>query len=149
MKKLTMGKKRKFKELNEDKINDTTNIKELSLNNITTDASCIINYRAKDICNNWSQDISLILNFINIPYAELIGSATSSVDFSRNANYSDAGIRIYSDQTNSTPFIPRTLSGSIINEIRVNLQKQSTLYVQALYLLLQAKFGYLLHHINR
>lgn len=96
--------------------NDTTNIKELSLNNITTDASCIINYRAKDICNNWSQDISLILNFINIPYAELIGSATSSVDFSRNANYSDAGIRIYSDQANTTNFIPRTLSGSIIND---------------------------------
>ena len=38
---------------------------------------------------------------------------------------------------------------STLNEIRINLQKQSTLYVQALYLLLQAKFDYLLHHINR
>jgi hypothetical protein len=96
--------------------NNTPNIKELSLNNITTDASCIINYRAKDICNNWSQDISLTLNFINIPYAELNGSATKTVDFSRNANYSDDGLRIYSDQTTSTSFIPRTLSGSIIND---------------------------------
>jgi hypothetical protein len=96
---------------------NTPNIKELSLNNITLDASCIINYRAKDICNNWSQDISLTLNFINIPYAELIGSAIRTVNFSRNANYSDDGIIIYSNQTTSTPFIPRTLSGSIINEI--------------------------------
>ncbi len=94
------------------------NTKELSLNNISTDASCIINYRAKDICYNWSQDISLILNFINIPYAELNGSAINIIDFSRTRiDYGDAGLIIYSDRVNNTPFIPRTLSGAIINEL--------------------------------
>lgn len=98
-------------------INNSTT-KELSLNNITTDASCIINYRAKDICYNWSQDISLILNFISIPYAELNGSAINQIDFSRTViSYGDAGLRIYSDRVNNTSFIPRTLSGAIINEL--------------------------------
>jgi len=99
--------------------NITHNItaKELSLNSIIIDSSCIINYRAKDICNNYSQDISLILNFVNIPYAELSGNAIANINFSRNSTYSDAGIIIYNDPTTSRLFIPRTISGSIVNEI--------------------------------
>ena len=95
--------------------NSTTN--ELSLNNITIDSSCVINYRAKDICNNYSQDISLILNFVNIPYAELSGNATFVIDFSRNSTYRDAGLIIYNDPATFAPFIPRTISGIIVNEI--------------------------------
>jgi hypothetical protein len=63
-------------------INYNSSTKELSLNVITSDSSCIINYRAKDIYNNWSQDISLILSFVAIPYVELSGNAIIFIDFS-------------------------------------------------------------------
>jgi hypothetical protein len=98
-------------------INYNFSTKELSLNSVIIDSSCIINYRAKDICNNYSQDISLILNFVNIPYAELSGNAIFFIDFSRNSTYRDAGLIIYNDPNTSGFFIPRTISGSIVNEI--------------------------------
>ena len=105
--------------------------KELSLNVITIDSSCVINYRANDICNNWSQDISLVLNFINVPYAELSGNAILSLDFSRNiSNYIDAGLRIYTINNSliSLPFIPREISGNSIYETSSNVVLNSTTY---------------------
>jgi hypothetical protein len=105
--------------------------KELSLNVITIDSSCVINYRANDICNNWSQDISLTLNFINVPYAELSGNAILSLDFSRNIiNYRDAGLRIYTitNSLSSLPFIPREISGNSIYETSNNVLLGSTTY---------------------
>ena len=110
-------------------INYNDGTKEISLNSIV-DTSCVINYRARDICANWSQDISLILHFIDVPYAELSGNAILTLDFSRNATYRDAGLKIYniSDLLNSSAFIPKEISGNSIYELSSNILLNSTTY---------------------
>jgi hypothetical protein len=102
---------------------------ELSLITSSSDASCVIKYRAKDICNNWSQDISLILDFISIPYAELSGNSILSIDFSRNiTSYSDAGLKIYDLSSTITPFIPGVIAGNGIYETSNNVLLGSLTY---------------------
>jgi hypothetical protein len=104
--------------------------KEISLNNLNIDSSCVINYSAKDICSNYSQDISLILNFVNIPYAELSGNAILLIDFSRNTSYRDEGLKIYSISNSLifSPFIPKEISGNSIYELSKNILLNSTIY---------------------
>ena len=104
-------------------INYNASTKELNLINSSIDTSCVINYRARDICANWSQDISLILHFIDVPYAELSGNAILTRYFSSNATYRDAGLKIYniSDLLNSSAFIPKEISGTSIYELSRNI----------------------------
>uniref|UniRef100_A0A6C0D439 Uncharacterized protein n=1 Tax=viral metagenome TaxID=1070528 RepID=A0A6C0D439_9ZZZZ len=112
-------------------INYNSSTKELSLNVITIDSSCIINYRAKDIYNNWSQDISLILSFVAIPYVELSGNAIIFIDFSRNStSYRDAGLKVYSisNPLITTPFIPNIIPGNGIFESSRNVLLGPTIY---------------------
>ena len=103
---------------------------EISSNSSVNDTSCVINYRARDICTNWSQDISLILHFIDVPYAELSGNAILTLDFSRNATYRDAGLNIYSISSSliSSAFIPNEISGNSIYELSSNILLNSTIY---------------------
>ena len=104
--------------------------KEISSNSLVSDTSCVINYRAKDICANWSQDISLILHFIDVPYAELSGNAILTRYFSRNATYRDAGLLIYgiNDSSISSAFIPNEISGNSIYELSRNIVVASLSY---------------------
>jgi hypothetical protein len=67
------------------------NLNELSLNSIM-DSSCIINYRIKDLCNNYSQGISLELNFVNIPDVILRGSSIRTFNYINDLSFSDDGL---------------------------------------------------------
>ena len=71
------------------------------------DTSCIILYRGKDICNNLSQDISLVLNFVSIPKVELSGNIVLDISYiSHYTSYKDSGIKIYRNNDNiDTNFI--------------------------------------------
>ena len=103
-------------------VNHNSNTNDLSLINSTSDTSCVIKYIAQDICNNWSQDISLILDFVSIPYAELSGNSILTIDFSRNiTSYSDAGLKIYDGLTTSTHFNPVEIVGNGIYTISNNV----------------------------
>ena len=87
---------------------------QVSLVDTTTDTSCIILYRAKDICNNISQDISLVLNFVNIPNVELSGNNVLDISYIINdTSYIDSGIKIYrnliTNYTDFTLFTPSTI----------------------------------------
>ena len=88
-------------------ISYNTSTYELSLNNINIDSSCIIIYKARDICYNWSQDISLTLNFMNIPYVELSGNIIQQRSYTRSAaSYRDEGIKITTISSNFYFFQP-------------------------------------------
>ena len=97
--------------------NISNNILELSLNNVTLDSSCIITYKVKDICNNYSQNIHLLLNFVNVPIAELSGNAIYSKNFIRNGTYTDEGINIFDSSNIGRPFIPREISFNIVDDV--------------------------------
>ena len=78
-------------------INTPQNIKfnatEVSYNAIIgIDASCIINYRVKDLCANYSQIISLELNFINIPNVRLKGPSIKTLEYVDDLSYTDLGL---------------------------------------------------------
>ena len=44
------------------------------------DSSYSIFYSASDLCNNISESINLIVNFVNIPIVELSGSAITNIN---------------------------------------------------------------------
>jgi hypothetical protein len=79
----------------------------VALQNKLLDTSCIILYRGKDICNNLSQDISLVLNFVSIPKVELSGNIVLDISYiSPYTSYKDSGIKIYRNNDNiDTNFI--------------------------------------------
>jgi hypothetical protein len=111
-------------------INFNSNTSTRTISSII-DTSYVIQYRAKDICNNWSQDISLILSFVAIPYAELSGNAIIFIDFSRNStSYRDAGLKVYSISNSLiiTPFIPNIILGNGIFESSRNVLLGPTIY---------------------
>jgi len=84
---------------------------DLSVNNSSiNDASCIITYRVRDLCYNYSLGISLELNFINIPYITLTGQSIVTLNYVNDLTYKDQGLlfspvsiynptRIYSKST--------------------------------------------------
>jgi hypothetical protein len=76
-------------------VNTSSNIKfnanEVSYNAFI-DASCIINYRVKDICANYSQVISLELNFINIPNVRLKGPSIKTLEYVDDLSFKDLGL---------------------------------------------------------
>ena len=76
--------------------------------NTTIDSSCIIVYKVKDLCNNYSVGISLELNFVDIPDVTLIGQTINTLNYINSGlSYTDYGIKFYSsDRTISGDYIP-------------------------------------------
>jgi hypothetical protein len=81
-----------FSVINASSSNIKFNANEVSCNPITSDASCIIKYRVKDICVNYSQFISLELNFINIAYVRLRGPSIKTLEYVDDLSYTDLGL---------------------------------------------------------
>lgn len=70
-----------------------SNTNDLSVNNSSiNDASCIITYKVRDLCYNYSTGISLELNFINIPYITLSGQSIVTLNYVNDLTYVDAGL---------------------------------------------------------
>ena len=66
---------------------------DISLNNSSvSDVSCIINYRVRDLCYNYSSGISLELNFVNIPNVRLSGQSIVSLNYVNDLSYTDQGL---------------------------------------------------------
>jgi hypothetical protein len=83
----------------------TSNGNDISLNNFSvSDPSCIINYRVRDLCNNYSTGISLELNFVNIPYVNLLGQSIVVLNYVNDLSYSDKGLDFIDP---SFTYIPR------------------------------------------
>jgi len=72
----------------------TSNDNDISLNNSSvSDVSCIINYKVRDLCYNYSSGISLELNFVNIPYVNLRDQAILTLNYVNDLSYSDNGLQ--------------------------------------------------------
>lgn len=70
---------------------------DISLNNSSvSDVSCIINYRVRDLCYNYSSGISLELNFVNIPYVSLSGQSIVTLNYVNDLSYNDLGLTFIS-----------------------------------------------------
>ena len=83
--------------------NSTANI--INLNNpSSSDVSCIINYKVRDLCYNYSPGISLELNFVNIPYVSLSGQSIVTLNYVNDLSYSDKGLQFIDP---SFTYIPR------------------------------------------
>ena len=67
---------------------------EISLNTVN-DISCIINYRIRDLCYNYSDFITLEVNFVNIPDVTLNGSSIVVLNYINNLSYIDSGLKFY------------------------------------------------------
>ena len=67
---------------------------EISLNTFN-DISYIINYRIRDLCYNYSDFITLELNFVNIPDVTLNGSSIIVLNYVNNLTYIDNGLKFY------------------------------------------------------
>lgn len=66
---------------------------DISLNNSSvSDVSCIINYRVRDLCYNYSSGISLELNFVNIPNVRLSGQSIVPLNYINDLSYEDQGL---------------------------------------------------------
>ena len=76
---------------NLNNVKDKTTFIEISDNTIK-DGSAIIVYNVKDLCNNISNDISLIIIFKDIPTLTICGEAV--IDWHVNTNYYDQGLNI-------------------------------------------------------
>jgi hypothetical protein len=85
--------------------NSTANI--ISLNNSnSSDVSCIINYKVRDLCYNYSPGISLELNFVNIPYVNLLGQSILTLNYVNDLSYSDQGLTFISPNFTYVPSRP-------------------------------------------
>jgi hypothetical protein len=67
---------------------------EISLNTFN-DISCTINYRIRDLCYNYSDFITLEVNFVNIPDVTLNGSSIVVLNYTNNLSYIDNGLKFY------------------------------------------------------
>jgi len=77
---------------------------DLSINNSSiSDASCIINYRLRDLCFNYSTGISLELNFINIPDIRLTGQSIVTLNYVNDLSYRDNGLTFITPPSIYTP----------------------------------------------
>ena len=66
---------------------------DISLNTSSvSDVSCIINYRVRDLCYNYSLGISLELNFVNIPNVRLTGPSIVPLNYINDLSYTDQGL---------------------------------------------------------
>lgn len=71
--------------------NSTANIISLNYSSFI-DISCIINYRVRDLCYNYSSGISLELNFVNIPNVTLSGQSIVTLNYINDLSYKDQGL---------------------------------------------------------
>ena len=66
---------------------------EISFNNSNpSDATCIIKYFVKDLCYNYSTQISLNLSFANIPNVTLEGQSIVTLEYTNSLVYRDSGL---------------------------------------------------------
>ena len=77
---------------------------DLSINNSSiSDATCIINYRLRDLCFNYSTGISLELNFVNIPDIILTGQSIVTLNYVNDLSYRDTGLTFITPGSIYTP----------------------------------------------
>jgi hypothetical protein len=82
----------------------SNDVSDISLINFSvSDASCIINYRVRDLCYNYSSGISLELNFVNIPDVILSGQSIVTLNYINDLSYSDQGLTFSSPRSTYTP----------------------------------------------
>lgn len=91
-----------------------SNDNDISLNNSSvSDVSCIINYNVRDLCYNYSNGISLELNFVNIPYVSLRGQSIVTLNYINDLSYSDQGLTFISPNFTYIPSRPYKKDTSI------------------------------------